>query len=368
MADPDIRTGAVRCQAVWYLSRLGSVRSIWGIRLKNVVDDEDRSSNSLAYHMIRVMAPTLTPAPDIRHGSSNCQCILTACVSENLAICQDEPAKVVNLLARFDWPFILHHADFVTKDYPCGTLMLLDMAVFIGLHHWPVRCLVEDPNDERAKQFLKKLGSCVELFHRILRLIISDEIWSQGASGSRFEDFGVINKFLKDFMHCSAPLPSDRETDSLVRRARSSLLERYTMLLMNEVMFMEQNPEKTEIIISTTTLVLELMDEERSWRLLKNESPSNSWNRFSRNCLLIYDDPDIYKKRAETTKKNKQNHLKKKLTRGEMCANCFVLENDLQRKLLQCSRCRQIKYCSRDCQTDHWKKTHKMLCKKETTV
>lgn len=60
------------------------------------------------------------------------------------------------------------------------------------------------------------------------------------------------------------------------------------------------------------------------------------------------------------------------------CAKCRKLEtaadnNDLQQEqeeavvLSKCSRCRRIYYCSRDCQTSHWKAHHKRTCRKPDT-
>eukprot|EP00536_Pseudo-nitzschia_multiseries_P001996 jgi/Psemu1/301159/fgenesh1_kg.26_\ len=42
------------------------------------------------------------------------------------------------------------------------------------------------------------------------------------------------------------------------------------------------------------------------------------------------------------------------------CANC----TKLLPKMNQCSRCRMVKYCSRECQSSHWKKVHKSSCVK----
>lgn len=44
----------------------------------------------------------------------------------------------------------------------------------------------------------------------------------------------------------------------------------------------------------------------------------------------------------------------------DRCANCTKLAP----KMNQCSRCKMVKYCSRDCQALHWKKVHKQSCTK----
>jgi hypothetical protein len=371
MADPDIRTGMVRIHAIWHLCMLTSLRSIWDIQLKNVVSGETGSSNSVAFHMIRAMALALSITPYLdatstlnstRGPLSNSRAWVS--LGEALGICQDEPEMVMDLLMRFDWPSIFKRSDCHITDNP-GDRSFWDSVLFVRLHLWPVRRLVQDPNDETAKQFLKKQkGSCVELFHRILRRIISGEIWSQGANSSRFEDLGPVGIFLMDFMNCLAPLPCDRETDALVRRARSSLLESHMTSLLSEVMVLAQSPESAQTHISHMEHVLELMDEDGYWKELKKESPSNKWLRFSR--LYLQGGRVDYQKIAKSIKKANQKSVKKDLTEGEMCACCFVLESNLQCKLLKCSRCRQIKYCSGECQKEHWKKAHKKQCKKAT--
>lgn len=56
----------------------------------------------------------------------------------------------------------------------------------------------------------------------------------------------------------------------------------------------------------------------------------------------------------------------KKLARAIMgipCANsgCGHREG-VEKKFRVCASCRQAHYCSRDCQTDHWKRIHKRMC------
>jgi len=46
--------------------------------------------------------------------------------------------------------------------------------------------------------------------------------------------------------------------------------------------------------------------------------------------------------------------------RYNRCANC----TKLLPKMNQCSRCKIVKYCSRECQSLHWKKVHKHSCTK----
>ena len=52
-------------------------------------------------------------------------------------------------------------------------------------------------------------------------------------------------------------------------------------------------------------------------------------------------------------------------TTNKTCANCGVSATLLaqdDRKLLMCSQCRSVRYCSRECQRAHWKAGHKAEC------
>jgi hypothetical protein len=49
-----------------------------------------------------------------------------------------------------------------------------------------------------------------------------------------------------------------------------------------------------------------------------------------------------------------------------MCGHCNALEEEV--KFLTCGKCRNIKYCSKDCQTKDWKEQHKNECVKLTKI
>jgi len=52
---------------------------------------------------------------------------------------------------------------------------------------------------------------------------------------------------------------------------------------------------------------------------------------------------------------------KKKGSAGHECANCGTSESDGV-TLNSCGRCRDVKYCSRDCQRQHWSGGHRQFC------
>ena len=64
--------------------------------------------------------------------------------------------------------------------------------------------------------------------------------------------------------------------------------------------------------------------------------------------------------RAELPSENKS----KSTTSGRKCANCGAIQCPDGAPLLDCSRCKKVAYCGRDCQAEHWKKGgHKKVCK-----
>ena len=50
----------------------------------------------------------------------------------------------------------------------------------------------------------------------------------------------------------------------------------------------------------------------------------------------------------------------------DQCANCLVhgwTEVEYSSTLQRCKKCKFIKYCGRDCQTEHWLNVHHKHCK-----
>ena len=101
--------------------------------------------------------------------------------------------------------------------------------------------------------------------------------------------------------------------------------------------------------------------QDVTWKNLKCETRDQHWQRFEQ-CYLC----DEVRSAYTNIRTDFYRHLKKEHEiKDEMCANCFVLEKnfDEDKKLLICTRCKQIGYCSRACQVAHWKKGHKEQCR-----
>ena len=60
-------------------------------------------------------------------------------------------------------------------------------------------------------------------------------------------------------------------------------------------------------------------------------------------------------KRGDITLKTKEKRFEKKKRQYGSCAMCNGFGT------LRCSKCKQVHYCGRECQQNHWKK-HKTQC------
>ena len=66
------------------------------------------------------------------------------------------------------------------------------------------------------------------------------------------------------------------------------------------------------------------------------------------------------------------NNILKCTNNNTKCTNDDILEcnycNIVNVKLLSCSYCFSIMYCSQECQKNDWKKKHKKICKKNSNI
>ncbi len=55
------------------------------------------------------------------------------------------------------------------------------------------------------------------------------------------------------------------------------------------------------------------------------------------------------------------SHYEHALENVKPCIKCFAAEN-IPGSFKQCSKCKLAKYCSKSCQKEHWKNSHKLIC------
>jgi hypothetical protein len=296
------------------------------------------------------------------HGDG-CHCVESYwdIIETVLAMTKEEPAKMLDRIKSFDWKAIF---DMPTDDFEGQYL-------FVGLHAQSVNALIFDRNCLQAKQLLKKLGSCHGLFRRALRRILELRPLSSQSPGSIPANSSTVLSLLLDqcrffapFCCCLAPCPpQDPETDILVRLTNLTLRE-----IRPVVVNMIQHEAKTARTIDSierydTQLIM--ATDAPWWEKFKTETDNDRWQRFERICLQ--DDAAVCKRREKATRRNMKEFVKSTVEeaygKDDLCASCYTLEKDAPGgKLFKCGWCRQVFYCSRECQTLHWKKTHKKQC------
>ena len=65
-------------------------------------------------------------------------------------------------------------------------------------------------------------------------------------------------------------------------------------------------------------------------------------------------------KKPKTPKKPKKKKLEVAVVSEDKCQGCGALEHEVE-KLLNCSQCKLVKYCGRQCQREDWP-AHKKTC------
>jgi hypothetical protein len=271
---------------------------------------------------------------------------------------KEKPAKTFDRIPSVHWTRIMESMAGPTSE--------TDGFVLFGMLHTLASQVIQSQqrSSEKAKAFLQELGGCKPLFHRALRKIIGLRTLQMTPEnmGIALEDLAALLFFVPTFLSCLVAPPSEHETDVLVRLAHHMLNEfRPTVVALmgfNE----EIAEERYDVLVFLTS--------DARWTMLKDESTEQRWRRFE---ILHLSDMNLRNVAADAKKDQKEvrqdvkKDLKKQLEtmhgKDEMCANCYVLEKDApDAKLFRCGWCRQVNYCSPECQKTHWKKAHKKQC------
>jgi hypothetical protein len=369
ITSASVRTGQIRCYAICLLDVLMGVSSIWSVKL----NDGTYFATALICAYSKVMEDDATKK-DIEHDKG-CLCAHKSCMAlrDGLFVTKDKPTKVLNRILDVDWTTVLQTEDGKCElDFCHGNHKML---LWINLHKLAVRVYREDPpNAHKARTMLAKLGACNELFCFVLRRIKSEEpLWlkqpdPEQTSASKtlmLNDLQWTPEFLLRFPICLTTLPNDRETNALMRRAYPY----FQKAPVASAVILALNPDRPK---TTTTALYEtlcLYFEPKTWNTMKGHSEEQRMKLFNHHYLSVVPHPGTYKLARRTMKSAIQSKLEKTIGEGEMCANCYIMESDMveDQNLMKCAWCRQITYCSRECQRDHWKKAHKKQCKKKVT-
>ena len=332
------------------------------VDVKRVWSFKREQQSSLALDLVQVMATIIDPREivDSEHGEI-CYCMPSGWHAFGLALayCKDPPGETVRCVSEHDWKAIFDSP----RNEVGGDVPLDEMKTNCceGLRQRAVHALKEDQSNVAASKVLRGLGSCHDYFRRVMNACLN--LSSLPTVAEVKSELSRLVQFLDVYLHCIVAPPDDPELDDLVQHAHRVLLE-ISSLVLGEGALQEAGIEPfSDMKKIQMERVVSLLQQ---WETLKCQDDETRQQRFEDAWLQ----PDSHN--AETwaamTKQSRKigrKKLRKKinLSDGEMCANCTKLESDLGCKLVRCGKCKQTKYCSKECQVQHWKKAHRKQCK-----
>jgi hypothetical protein len=361
MLDADIRAGRVRCLAFNILMKLlGLNNRVWGMKMMNGT----YFSSGLIGTLSKALDDEAKKDKEIPHDDG-CKCVKQCFDNLGIALsaAKEEPAKLMDRIKSFDWKAIF--------DLPADAFQR--QILFVGLHNQSVNTLIFDLNCLQAKELLKTLGSCHGLLRSTLRMILELRTLSSQSPGSLPANSSTVLSLLHDlsiffekFFQCLSPSPpQDPETDILVRLANLTLRE-IRPVVVNMIQHEEAKTAwSTMDSIERYDIELIWVTDASWWETFQTESDNDRWRRLKSTCLQ--DDAAECKRREKERRRNMKELTKERVEaecgKDDLCASCYTLEKDApDGKLFKCGWCRQVFYCSRECQTLHWKKTHNKQC------
>jgi len=272
-----------------------------------------------------------------------------------LQMTKDDPFTIINILDTFDWTSILE-SDEAPKSYDMHIAHLLTMHA--------INVLLIDKDDSKARSLYRKVGRSKKLFHRVLKKIITAEIYSLPPEKSDprriLTDLGALSNYVHNCVML-APASSciDNTTNRLVDCAQSTLQRVFNMPKIQN--FLRDSSQllrsKNDIVRILSTLTS---------RDLALDAAQSEEDRFEYIIANNCQDVAMKSMRKGTKKMIREAEEAGDKKVFDMCANCFVTDTDLKKEgkaLLKCTSCKQVTYCSRNCQKKQWK-THQKLCKK----
>lgn len=375
LTDADTAIGPKRCIAICIMHKMTeNLDRIHSIKL------DKNTSMTIKYIQIlgKILQDEATRGDDIAHcyplhdnNRLKCECFkyrIWQPLCMMLKFSKDDPSTIVDVLDEFDWHTILAldnaPIDIYKKDSKEQRKFFTDTTLteIISMHARSI--LLVDSKNSKARSLLRKIGGCKELFHRVLHRIITGEIYSQPpATAPRqvvMQDFThiILHYFSNCILTSLTPPPWDDDKTNKLLDCAVSCLQRGLMLanittkIFRSILEALSHPLRSIFLTKTDEERFEMFLEwhKRFHSNLKGES-YKSEQEYAR---------DIWRKTRKLGRKSGE------IPDNDICANCFATEKDIKKKgktLLKCSSCKQITYCSRECQLAHWKK-HKRLCQK----
>jgi hypothetical protein len=189
MMDADIRTGLVRCVANKLILNLSSMTSIYGLKM----NDGSSYASSLVSCFSKSLEDDAKQDRQIPH-ITGCRCLHIAgrMLVTALKTVKEDPLKVLERIAPFDWKMILETSVLRPDNEN------ISYELFYLLWNAAVTVLVLDRNNF---SFLQKLGSCHALFRSCLRRLVALRSFpsSPGNMTTTLNDLHLLSRFHKKF-------------------------------------------------------------------------------------------------------------------------------------------------------------------------
>jgi hypothetical protein len=357
MVDSDIQAGKGRCIAFGILMRLvHGVDFIWSLKMK----DGSYFATSYIVACSKALENETNEDCNNHHTERSCHCAFAATIYLDMAMrmTKDAPVKVIKRVHSFNWAQILSKTK--TKSKANGT----DRdryQWFIGLHDFCMDVFKVNADHSLAREFLQKLELCHDFFRgaldHLVRLTRSLPSVPKEEIGELLLHLELIRRVLRKYSTTLTPPPNDPRTDILVRLAHQTLTEaRPTVIAalrdptVDQKGFVTQDYD--ELLLHT---------DPRQWARLKTISKLQRKQRFEAG---LSEHKTNHKASRQGATKFVKEKAEQHFGKDEMCANCHMLESKMQQgeTLSKCGWCKQVTYCSRECQKQHWNKAHKKEC------
>jgi hypothetical protein len=352
MIDTDIQTGKIRCIAFKLLYKLvDGVDYSWGLKM----EDGSYFATSCIVACCKALENETNEDCNNRHTERSCTCALLASSFLNRAIVmtKDGPVTVIERVHAFNWDQILSKANKNnTEAYNW----------FVSMYFLCLEALKENAEHFSAQKFLEKLEMCHDFYcgalEHLVRMARSLSSLPKEEIGKLLSRLTLIRNALRIYSTRLTPPPTDPKTKVLVRLAQQTLKEgRPTAVaaLQDPTVEMKINftiEDYDELLLHT---------DAHQWAGLKTLSDSQRRERFE---AELKGHPTTRKTLRRGAKKFLKNAAEQSFGNDEMCASCYVLESKLGEgeQLSKCGWCKQVTYCSRECQKLHWNKAHKEEC------
>jgi hypothetical protein len=353
MVDTDMQTGNIRCIAFKILYRLVQVNSTWSLKMK------DGSYFATAY--VATCCKTLENESndDIknRHTERFCDCfdIAPLYLTTAIHVTKDAPVTVIERVHAFNWAQILSKTQAKANEFETDPNQW-----FIGLHSLCMNALRKNADHSLAREFLQKLEMCHDFFRGVLEHLVTLTRSLPSAPreeiGNLLNPLSLIQIVLQICSFSLTPPPHDPKMDVLVRLAHQTLKEGRPSVAALQDPTVDQDGfalEDYDELLSHTNA--------QQWAGLKTLSDLQRRQKFEDALNRHASD---HKAARRGVRKDLKNAIGKSNGKDELCANCYMLESKMDEgeKLSKCGWCKQVTYCSRECQKLHWKKAHKKEC------